>query len=334
MKISMIKEKQASYFNVNGYNPFDHIEILCDEITGEPIRNPEGTPLVGLRVKHLMDWFHKFCHQNGTFGAIHVNPVEREDGVHEFHARVYLDYKDASLATEANPDAGSIGSGNGSKEPLGASKYEPYASAQTKAIATALKDAGFGTEVEAVIVSSDQSEENAELIIIDDEAKEPEKPVKAPEVKVPSFKVPDDVEDAKETDNEDAEVDYKDVVPEKKAKAKKSSKKTKSEPAEEETPEPVPETTEEVSAPEKEEKPEEPAETSEPETAEEPEEASDAGEYIITTDDITPCPGLLMEKVGQPISVLGKETAEKLLQAFGSEFNETFLEELNAYVGG
>ena len=145
-----LREKPYTVKKVEGFDPYEHLTVLTNEVN-EPYLNSAGEPMLIMQVTAQQTWFEKYAESKGFVPAIHVERKFSKLTGFQFHARVYLDYKDAAMATETNPDAGAIGTGDAFQEDIPASKYDPFATAQTRAKGAALSAAGFGPEIAMAI---------------------------------------------------------------------------------------------------------------------------------------------------------------------------------------
>lgn len=149
--------KEYSVKKVAGFDPFEHLTKITNT-NGETILAENGDPKMVVTVAAQRTWFEMFAAEKGCIPAIHTERRHNKFGDYEFIARVYLDYKDAAMATEFAPNAGSIGTGSALVANIDSSKYDPFATAQTKAVGYALKNAGFGPEIAMALSDGEETD--------------------------------------------------------------------------------------------------------------------------------------------------------------------------------
>lgn len=321
-------EKIYRVNKVEGFNPYDYLVPMRDEITGEVITSElTGKPKMYLPAAAKKAWF-RMVYPHGT---IIVLDVPRDDGQYEFAARIFKD------AEAVQP----LGTGYALRTKAVNEKYRPFESAQTLAVSAALENAGFGSEVSLYLQMQEAVEES--------EAPAP-KPLPSdvltdvPEVPNPvSF----EVKEAEEPGSDDEEamkifesLGVKAEKPKKKASKKKKAdvepEKEEAKPVSEEpaTPaeEPAPA---EAATSEEEPEPviaEPPAE--EPEAPAEPEEADvpeDASAYVVLASDVKGVHALDMF-IGQTLADLGKENIKFVLELAGEKISDSFRKAAEVFV--
>lgn len=129
-------EKIYTVNRVDGFDPYEYLVPMRDEITGEVITSESGQMLLYLPVSAKKVWFKKVFPE----GCVISQRLPRDDGQYEFIAKVYRSRDDALSDAP-------IGVGFALRMPAASGKYRPFESAQTLAEARALENAGFGSEV-------------------------------------------------------------------------------------------------------------------------------------------------------------------------------------------
>ena len=331
-------EKLYTINQVNGFDPYNYLVPMRDEITGEPITNESGQPRLYLPYKAKKRWF-KLKYPDGR---ILPKEIERDDGQYEFVCYLFANKSDMVEAIKIcpdNPEAGSLGKGYALRTPSRNEKYSPYETAMTLAKSAALEDADFGSEVSLWL----QMQEEEELTGTPAKAPEP-KLEPAPAAPKPSFEVKT-AETA--TADEEALNLFADMGVKGAKSAKKKGKKAKAE-------EPEPEAVEEAPAEsqaepevsddggpasegvkaqteESETATETPAEADAPETGEaEEEDAGTPGEYVITASDVKGV-AVLAPFIGKSLEELGKESMKSVLEMASDKISTSFREAAEAF---
>ena len=319
----MKKEKEYSneVNRVDGFNPFDHLTQIVDE-NGDPCVNEKGEPEMMLPVDAQHTWFALYAASQGKTPSIQMFRMPNKMGDLEFKAVVYLDYKDAAMATEFNRDAGSIGSGYGLVMDSSGGNRELMAklvaAAQTKARGAALKAAGFGPEISMKtrekIVGSGKANlsgvpapayvkqiiEDAEKIMAEQPA-EVEQPAEAEQP------AEDDAEDDQEIDAFMSQLLSSGVKI----------------PADQQPPKAVEQESDDEAEAE--------AETVTAETPSQETPPADAGKYVITDEDAASAV-ILEPKVGQKLEDLGPDLCQTVLDNLSEKLPEPMRKALETYV--
>lgn len=309
-------EKKYSINVVEGFNPYNYLVPMRDEITGEVITTEKGAPKRYLPASAKKVWFKLACPN----GCVLTTEIVRDDGQYEFVARVYADKADTALASLEAPNAGAMGVGYALRTPAKNEKYRPFESAQTLAEARALEDAGFGSEV------------SLHLLMEEAESGEWDMPEKEPEPELPSAPVKPsfEVKTADTAVSDEEALSLFEELGVKGAKKKAASKKKSKKKAEESEPE-----AETASVPAK---AAEPAVEVKPEP-EASEPAAEAGpvaepaeaepftpeEYVITATDVKGV-AVLNGFIGQSLGALGKDNIKSILELAGDKISDSFHE--------
>lgn len=150
-----MERKPITVRPVEGFDPYDYVFRQRDEITGNPVISEiTGEEKKYLLVKAQKVWFQRVFPE----GSIQTTYIPRDDGQHQFHARIYQHRDDAQKATPENPDAGAIATADALRLPAHGEKYSAFETAQTMAISYALENAGFGSEIALQIASQERGE--------------------------------------------------------------------------------------------------------------------------------------------------------------------------------
>ena len=133
-----MERKPITVRPVEGFDPYDYVFRQRDEITGNPVISEiTGEEKKYLLVKAQKVWFQRVFPE----GSIQTTYIPRDDGQHQFHARIYQHRDDAQKATPENPDAGAIATADALRLPAHGEKYSAFETAQTMAISYALENA-------------------------------------------------------------------------------------------------------------------------------------------------------------------------------------------------
>lgn len=312
-------EKIYSVNVVDGFNPYDYLVAMRDEITGDVIvSEATGKPWMYLPTAAKKVWFSKLYPD----GVIDVKSVERDDGQYQFCAKVYK-----------NPEAFAAGeilaAGNALRTKAVNEKYRPFETAQTLAISEALENAGFGSEVKLYLLMQEACDEKAAPASPAGKSPAEEEPVKA----VPnpaSFTVKEAEEGTADEEALNIFTSLGVKAEEEKPKAKKKAKKAK-----EEKPQPSeePAAEEDVSedAPEPEEPPEEDTAKEGQEAPEVAAEEPEAASYVITAADVRGVHALDMF-IGRTLDELGPDNIASVLELAGDKISESFRDAAKSFV--
>ena len=291
---------------VEGFNPYDYLVAMRDEITGEVIvSEATGKPRMYLPATAKKAWFRKLYPD----GVIDVKSIERDDGQYQFCAKVYR-------TPEAFAAGEILAAGNSLRTKAVNEKYRPFETAQTLAISEALENAGFGSEVKLYLLMQEACDEKAAPTSPAGKSPAEEEPVKA----VPnpaSFTVKEAEEGTADEEALNIFTSLGVKAEEEKPKAKKKAKKAK-----EEKPQPSeePAAEEDVSA-----------DVPEPEAPEVAAEEPEAASYVITAADVRGVHALDMF-IGKTLDELGPDNIASVLELAGDKISDSFREAAEGFV--
>jgi len=277
-------EKSYTVNRVEGFDPYEYLVPLRDEITGEVITTEGGSPMLYLPASAKKVWFQKAFPE----GCVLSQRLPRDDGQYEFVARVY---RNRDEVQEGVP----VATGYALRMPSGSEKYRPFESAQTLAEARALENAGFGSEVSLYLLM--QEAENLQAPA--------EMAAQAIDLQ-PSFTVKAAEEG---TADEEALRIFEKLGVKGAGKSEKRKEKQESSAKEEET------------AAEKKPQEEVPETEPEKEQQEPPENASSA--YVITAGDVKGLHAL-DPFIGKSLAELGTENIKSVLSLAGGKISPSF----------
>ena len=151
-------KKEYLLHKVDGFNPYDHLEVAVDQATGEEILSLIGEKLFFLPARMQETWFRlKY-----PDGKITLEQIESPHDKVKFCARIYQDKKDNTDEYVAEAYA--------EKTVYADAAFPPFESCQTIAVARALTIAGFGCEIKAFVAgeTTKQGDVNAPQKTSDD----------------------------------------------------------------------------------------------------------------------------------------------------------------------
>lgn len=145
-------KKEYLLHKIDGFNPYDHLEVAVDQATGEEILSLTGEKLFFLPARMQETWF-RLKHPDGK---ITLEQIESPHDKVKFCARIYQDKKDSTDEYVAEAYA--------EKTVYADAAFPPFESCQTVAVARALTMAGFGCEIKAFVAgeTSKQGDVNAQ----------------------------------------------------------------------------------------------------------------------------------------------------------------------------
>ena len=134
---------------VDGFNPYDFLVKTACGKAEETVLAADGEEKNCLTVDAQLVWFRKKYPE----GAVVTECVKRDDGLFEFHAKVFRD--------AAEKDAYPLGCGSSLRVPSQGNVFSPFETSETMAIGRALRMAGFGAEVNLSMRLCEKEEEEA-----------------------------------------------------------------------------------------------------------------------------------------------------------------------------
>lgn len=324
-----MERKPITIRPVEGFDPYDYVFCQRDEITGNPVISEiTGEEKKYLIVKAQKVWFQKVFPD----GCIQIVYIPRDDGQHQFHARIYQHRDDALKATEHNPDAGTIATADALRLPSPGEKYKAFESAQTMAISYALENAGFGSEIALQLACQERSKlRSATKVKAAPEEPKPESvsnddifnkmhmtATKKADVEAEGENLKDTLESFSDLFGGKLAVDKQEepkAAQEEPKAAQEEPKAAQEEPEErepKEEPEPKPEPQGD------DEKAKEIKLTKKASKADSKKAALSAGDYVITQDDVIGVPPL-ESYIGMSLNEIGKEDVQTMLNYVGSK---------------